>query len=151
MSLDSFGARVKFLRRKLGLSQIEVQQAGGPSVTVTCNIEKGHKDSSHVSARVLNGLATALKCNPSWLATGEGNIWPEGVTPPIGWDTFLRAFDSSRERAALPVELVKQICITPDELDAIVSAYLDGRNEDVKSIHYVIEDGKIKGVIATVK
>jgi len=47
--------------------------------------------------------------------------------------------------------LVKQICITPDELDAIVSAYLDGRNEDVKSIHYVIEDGKIKGVVATVK
>ena len=151
MSLDSFGARVKFLRRKWGLSLVEIQKAGGPSAPVVRNVEQGHKDPSRVSARVLNGLASALKCNPSWLATGEGKVWLEGVVPPLGWDDSLLVFNSPRQKSPLHLELVKQICMTPDELDAIVSAYLDGQNEDVKSIHYVIEDGRIKGVVATVK
>jgi hypothetical protein len=53
-----------------------IQQAGGPSRSAVCAIEKGHDDSSDISGRALNRLASALKCNPLWLATGEGNVWP---------------------------------------------------------------------------
>lgn len=79
-AMSSIGERVKQRRAELGLSQTEVgSRAGGLKYQTIQDLENGTSKSS----RYLVEIAAALKVNPQWLKTGEGNMDPlfEGKPP----------------------------------------------------------------------
>jgi len=90
MLLNTFGDRVRYLRRLWGLTQPEVHKAGGPARTTLFRIESGEALPEHLTESTLKGLALALKCHRQWLETGVGGVWPEGVVPPEEGKEVLR-------------------------------------------------------------
>jgi len=108
MLLNTFGARVRYLRRLWGLRQADIYKSGGPSRSTLSRIESGEEGPDEVSEATLQGLALSLKCTRQWLETGTGRVWLEGVTPPQGAaeDALLR---SSSSQATAP-----QVQVKPD-------------------------------------
>ena len=106
MLLDSFGARVRYIRRLWGFRQADIYKAGGPSRSTLSRIESEDEGPDEVSEATLQGLAVALKCNRQWLEEGIGRVWREGVTPPEGSaeDALLR---SSSSKEWIPLDNVK--------------------------------------------
>lgn len=82
MLLDTFGARVRYLRRLWGLRQGDFYQVGGPSRSTLSRIESGNEGPGDVSEATLQGLSLLLKCTRQWLETGSGKVWQDGVIPP---------------------------------------------------------------------
>lgn len=93
MLLDTFGARVRYLRRLWGLRQADIYKSGGPSRSTLSRIESEDEGPGDVTEATLQGLAVSLKCNRQWLENGIGRVWREGVNPPegAGEDELLRS------------------------------------------------------------
>jgi len=106
--LDTFGARVRYLRRLWGLRQADIYKSGGPSRSTLSRIENGEEGPGDVSESTLQGLALSLKCTRSWLETGAGRVWLEGVVPPQG------AAEDALLRLGSGKESIPQVNARPD-------------------------------------
>lgn len=81
--MDNLAKRVKTRRKELGLSQAELADSSGLQQSDISKIENG----AIQKTTGIIGLATALRCDPSWLATGEGSrvserVWPFALLTP---------------------------------------------------------------------
>ena len=90
MSLETFGARVRYLRRAWGLTQSDLYKLGGPARTTVVRIESRESNHEGLSENTIRGLASALKCHQHWLLTGEGDCLLDGIVPPEGREDILR-------------------------------------------------------------
>lgn len=86
MALETFGERVRFIRTLWGMTQSDIQRAGGPSRNTVSRWENNVDSPDESENSTLQSLAIALKCNLAWLLSGQGPIWPEGLVPPRGGD-----------------------------------------------------------------
>lgn len=86
MALNSIGERLRFIRLLWGMSQSDIQRAGGPSRNTVSRYENGHIFDSEEVEETYERLAKALKCHLSWLKTGDGPVWIDGIIPPPGGD-----------------------------------------------------------------
>lgn len=67
--METLAQRMKFARKRLGLTQAEVAKDSGLKQPDISKIERGEI----LRTTGLLGLARALKCDPHWLDTGDGN------------------------------------------------------------------------------
>lgn len=75
--MDTLAARVKAARKFRGLTQAQLAKASGANQSDVSKIERGDIErTTHII-----GLATALRCDPRWLDTGDGPA-PWSETPP---------------------------------------------------------------------
>lgn len=77
MAATTFGDRVKRRRKELELSQEALAQLAGLTQETISNIERGRNKGSGFVVQ----LATALKVNPKYLATGRGPKEPGDTEP----------------------------------------------------------------------
>lgn len=123
MLLDTFGARVRYLRRLWGLRQTDIYKAGGPSRSTLSRIESGDDGPGDVSESTLQGLALSLRCTREWLETGTGKVWLDGVVPPEGV-----ADESVLQTAANSARAVHVVPRPDPELSKFTSVgYMDWR------------------------
>lgn len=60
--VSQFGSRVKFLRRQLGISQLELSLRAGVSKNYICDLEKGRRNPSlETMERISLGLNVSLE------------------------------------------------------------------------------------------
>lgn len=79
--MDTLAERVKAARKHSGMTQAALAKASGANQSDISKIERGEIErTTH-----LIGLATALKCNPRWLDTGDGS--PPWAHPEEGYDS----------------------------------------------------------------
>lgn len=81
---SEFGARLYEARKEAGLTQEQVASALGISQGTLSQAEKEGEGSVHVAA-----LASMLRVNPLWLATGEG---PKKAESPVAQSVSLQSF-----------------------------------------------------------
>lgn len=87
-AMDTLAERVKAARQHSGLTQAALAKAAGANQSDISKIERGEIErTTH-----LIGLATALKCDPRWLDTGDGNA---------PWMTTAEGYDSASQEAGL--------------------------------------------------
>ena len=67
--MDTLAKRTRYARTRLGLTQGQVAELSGLKQPDISKIERGEIQRT----TGLLGLARALKCNPHWLDTGDGN------------------------------------------------------------------------------
>lgn len=88
--MRTFGSRLRETRDELGLSQGELAKVSGITQPTISNLERGRNQGSSYVAQ----LASALKVNAKWLATGNGpkkisDVSPgpdiRGEAPLISW------------------------------------------------------------------
>lgn len=75
--MDTFAKRAKARRLELGLNQSEVARLSGLKQSDISKIENG----LILKTTGLVALARTLRCEPEWLASGEGQIASERVWP----------------------------------------------------------------------
>ena len=80
MAFMSIGARVKMLRKSLGLTQNELAIKVALKQPSLSYIE--NNPSSEIKQATLLSLAKALKTNPQWLSTGKGSPNPTEIAGP---------------------------------------------------------------------
>ncbi len=68
-TLITLGERLKFARKKRGLSQASLAKLAGVAQGTIGNLESGERK----SPRGLLSIARALKVDPNWLETGKGH------------------------------------------------------------------------------
>ena len=76
--LLSIGDRIRWLREKKGINQLELANLIGISGPSVSNLETGR--SKRPASTTLLRLAAALEANPGWIVTGRGD--------PFDWPTF---------------------------------------------------------------
>jgi transcriptional regulator with XRE-family HTH domain len=81
--MDTLAKRAKEARERLGLRQQDVAKASGLKQSDISKIENG----LILKTTGLVALAKALRCDPDWLATGEGErlssrVWPFALLTP---------------------------------------------------------------------
>lgn len=69
--MDTLAERIKFARKKRGLTQNQLSELSGVAQSDLSKLERGKS----LKTTNLVGLAKALDCNPEWLDAGDGNIW----------------------------------------------------------------------------
>ncbi|AIJ45546.1 cI repressor protein [Comamonas testosteroni TK102] len=86
-AMDTLAERVKAARKHSGMTQAALAKAAGANQSDISKIERGEIErTTH-----LIGLATALKCDPRWLDTGDGNA---------PWDKVDGGYDSATQEIA---------------------------------------------------
>lgn len=86
-AMDTLAERVKAARKHSGLTQAALAKASGANQSDISKIERGEIErTTH-----LIGLATALKCDPRWLDTGDGNA---------PWEATEERYDSGAQSGA---------------------------------------------------
>ena len=78
LGLISVGDRIQWLRKKKGLSQVQLAKAVGISGPSVSNLETGV--SKMPASTTLLRLAAVLEANPDWIISGRGD--------PYEWPTF---------------------------------------------------------------
>ena len=68
--MDTLAERIKFARKKRGLTQNQLSELSGVEQSDLSKLERGKS----LKTTNLVSLAKALDCNPEWLDTGDGNI-----------------------------------------------------------------------------
>lgn len=86
-AMDTLAERVKAARKYSGLTQAALAKASGANQSDISKIERGEIERT----TYLIGLATALKCDPRWLDTGDGNA---------PWSPADERYDSEAQRGA---------------------------------------------------
>lgn len=71
INMDTLAERLKFARKKRGLTQEQLSDAAGVAQSDISKLERG--DSQKTTSLIR--LAKALGCNPEWLDTGDGDSW----------------------------------------------------------------------------
>lgn len=71
INMDTLAERLKFARKKRGLTQEQLSDAAGVAQSDISKLERG--DSQKTTSLIR--LAKALRCNPEWLDTGDGDSW----------------------------------------------------------------------------
>lgn len=97
--LATIGARIKYLREQIGMTQPALAAAVGISQPSMSNIESGHTASP--SAIHLMAIAAALNANPNWIVYGEGE---QSMPSDADESEMLKAFrelDAGRRAAIL--------------------------------------------------
>lgn len=83
INMDTLAERLKFARKKRGLTQEQLSDAAGVAQSDISKLERG--DSQKTTSLIR--LAKALRCNPEWLDTGDGDSWldaPDHQSNPWG-------------------------------------------------------------------
>lgn len=75
--MDTPAKRLRHARKLRGMNQVQLALAAGVSTGTVGNIESGTRG---IQGSALK-LAKALKVDPNWLATGEGDAPHEGFMP----------------------------------------------------------------------
>jgi len=92
--METFGQRLKRLRKELGLTQVEFGQAVGISGP---GIAKAEAGSNRMSAAVVKLICATYHVSYAWLMEGVGEMWsPRDLDDLVdqytaGWPEFARA------------------------------------------------------------
>jgi transcriptional regulator with XRE-family HTH domain len=79
---QSFGERVRALRKLRGMSQVALAKKAGIKQSSLSDIETGETTADNVKAPTMMGLAKALETNPGFLRSGqETPVKPETLSP----------------------------------------------------------------------
>lgn len=71
--MDTLAKRIKFARKHRGLTQAQLAELSGMKQSDISKIENG----SIQRTTGIIGLSSALRCDPIWLDTGDGDPWHE--------------------------------------------------------------------------
>lgn len=106
--MDTFAKRAKQRRLDLGLNQATVADLSGLKQSDISKIENG----LILKTTGLVALARALRCEPEWLATGDGQIASERV-----WPFALLTPDNIRQLSPMALESVEKLAISLLEIE----------------------------------
>lgn len=81
VELDTYRDRLKFARKRLGYSQVEVSEGVGIRQPTYSQLESGKAEGSKYTPEI----ADYLRVNGLWLATGKGS-WSDITAHPFGSD-----------------------------------------------------------------
>jgi len=93
-------ARLKQVRKILNLTQEELADALGTTIT---SIRRYEYDNSQIPKKIAFALKGLFGVNPTWLLTGEGEMFSSAGERPISRKVF-RAFPQAK--AVLPVPVI---------------------------------------------
>ncbi len=118
------GERIKEARTRAGMNQQELAQKIGIAGPTLSKYEKGHRIPDAV---LLNQMVKALKCDPGWLLTGEGEMITEEPSRYEPAVSFRRAEDED----PLLADLIAQL-------------------KTIKTHGSPVQFGQVRGIIETI-
>jgi len=131
--MDTFAKRAKDRRTDLGLNQTQVAKLAGLKQPDVSKIELGKiQQTTEILA-----LARALKCNPDWLATGDGEMLPAtatvNLTAPSATLVATATVQNHPLALAVPAQVATNNVASLDHALGSLAAYLAQADDDTRT------------------
>jgi len=131
--MDTFAKRAKDRRTDLGLNQTQVAKLAGLKQPDVSKIELGKiQQTTEILA-----LARALKCNPDWLATGDGEMLPAtatvNLTAPSATLVATATVQNQPLTLAVPAQAATNNVASLDHALGSLAAYLAQADDDTRT------------------